>query len=567
MDSLLTNGEVMSSSLVQPTMTVLTREEVAKIKSLSVAKAELAQYADLLRVEMAIRARLESRVKDLSGQVESEKQSEFLTKEQIDAMKRALYGDKSERRQDETPGPLFAAAAEAEPEYETVKRKKRTKFGRREQPLLPTIEIVHELPEEEVKAQGLSKWEGQFEESELINVVPTKIVRELHRRQKYRATKERDAELPPIVTAPILGGPIKIHPGDRYSLEFDIEIALGKYLWHLPLDRQVRMLEAQGLAIESQTLFSRIDTLSWYLETAVIPRLVAEVKAAPVKLGDETTWKNLEKKPEHGKKKRFYLWAVRGGRAVCFSVYDGRSGKIAKSFLDGIEGVLLVDGFAGYNCLAGPKLIVARDWVHARRKFVAAEQSNPKEAKWFIARMKLLFDIEEELKGKPHFEVKLARAERSKPIVDAILAKRDELFPRTLPKSALGKALGYLATYWPGLLVFLDHPEVPLHTNSIESAIRGPVVGRKNHYGSKSLKTGKVAAIFYSIVETCKANGVDPRRYLVQVMRAILTKQPVPMPWDLAARPVSETVVSETVLGLTVKQAEISPIAASKAVS
>jgi hypothetical protein len=542
-------------------MTALTREEVAKIKKISVAKAQLATHADLLRVEHALRLKLEARVAELSAMVEADKQTAFFTQEQIAAMKQALFGDKSERRQDEDPGPLFDQPAEGTQgekkaaETETVTRKKRTKFGRRPQPALPTVDIIHELPAEECEAQGLEKWEGQFEDSELINVLPTRIVRERHRRQKYRAKKERDVELPPIVTAPVSGGPLKIHPGDLYSLEFDIEAALNKYLWHIPLDRQVRMMFSQGLTIDTQTLFSRIDTLAWYLENGVIPGLVDEVMASPVKLADETTWKNLSKKPEGEKKKRFYLWAVRGGRAISFSVYEGRSGKIAKSFLKNIEGVLLVDGYQGYSCLAGPSLIIGRDWVHARRKFVTAEQSNPKEARWFIAQMKLLFEIEDQLKGKPLAEIKRVRDEESRSIVEAIRFKCDGLIPKTLPQSALGKALGYLVTYWTGLTVFLEHPEVPLHTNSIESAIRGPVVGRKNHAGSKSVKTGKVAAIFYSIVETCKANNVDVKRYLMQAMRAILTKQPVPMPWDLADITVSKTVVCETAPSFTEKSA------------
>lgn len=549
-------------------MTIITREEISKIKSLSIAKSGFATHVDLLRVEHAMRVKLEERVKELSNLVAAEKQGALLTAEQIAAMKAALFGDKSERRADEGPGPLFGQEQSA-PELETVTRKKRTQFGRRPQPALPTVDIVHELPEEEVKAQGLEKWEGQFEESELINVVPTRIVRELHKRQKYRATEARNPDLCAIVTAQFTGGPRKIHAGDLYSLDFDIEVALAKYLWHLPLDRQVRMMEADGLTIDSQTLYSRIDKLAFYLEAQVMPRLIAEVMAAPVKLGDETTWKNLGKKPEGGKNKRFYLWAVRGGRAICFSVFDSRSGKVAQTFLKGMEGVLLVDGYRGYDACAGPKLILARDWVHARRGFVRAEDSNPQEAKWFIAEMKLLFDIEEELLGKSLVEVGIARNERSKPIVEAILAKRDELLPRILPKSALGKALAYLKTYWTGLTVFLDHPEVPLHTNSIESAIRGPVVGRKNHYGSKNLKSGKLAAILYSIVETCKANDVDARDYLRKAMQAILTKQPPPMPWDLAtpAAAVSETTHSETEAAVPENRPETSAITAPQLVS
>jgi hypothetical protein len=557
-------------------MTLLTREDVAQIKSLSVAKAELAQYADLLRSTLALQKGLEERIREMSGALEAEKQAAFLTKEQLEEMKRRMFGDSSERRMDPPDGPLFDGKKpeeenpEKKAEYETVQRKKRTKFGRRPQPGLPQVEIRHELSEDERKAQGLKVWEGQFEESKLITVIPTKIVMEIHQQQKYLATPDRDPTLAAVVTAPLPATPIrKLHPGDLYSLEFDIEVALAKYWWHLPLDRQVRMMESQGCAIDSQTLYSRIDKLAWYLEAAVIPRLVAEVQASPVKIGDETTWKNLAKKPEGGKNKRFYLWAVRGGRAVCFSVFDGRSGKVAKSFLNGIEGVLLVDGFKGYNCLAGPKLIIARDWVHARRKFVTAEMSEPVHAKWFIAQMKLLFDIEEKLQGRSGAEILKAREERSMPIVLGIQARQKELSAKTLPGSALGKALGYLQTYWEGLTVFLKHAEVPLHSNDIESAIRGPVVGRKNHAGSKSLATGRVAAIFYSIIETCKWNDVDCRRYLYQAMQAILTKKPVPMPWDLAKpeKAVSITVVSEMTGGLTQKPPEIGPRAVSQSVS
>jgi hypothetical protein len=80
--------------------------------------------------------------------------------------------------------------------------------------------------------------------------------------------------------------------------------------------------------------------------------------------------------------------------------------------------------------------------------------------------------------------------------------------------------------------VFLSDPEVPWHTNAIEGALRSPVVGRKNHYGSHSLKTAEVAAVWYSVLETCKMHGVDVRAYLIDTLTNILTKKPVLMPWE-----------------------------------
>jgi hypothetical protein len=96
-------------------------------------------------------------------------------------------------------------------------------------------------------------------------------------------------------------------------------------------------------------------------------------------------------------------------------------------------------------------------------------------------------------------------------------------------------------------------------------------VGRKNYYGSKTLVSARVAAVWHSVIQTCIVNGVDPREYINATLRAILTKQKVLMPWEWPNRTrresVSETAVFETVPGLTVKPAEISHTAVSKSVS
>ena len=104
---------------------------------------------------------------------------------------------------------------------------------------------------------------------------------------------------------------------------------------------------------------------------------------------------------------------------------------------------------------------------------------------------------------------------------------------RALPESGLGKAIAYMNGIWDGLTRFLNDPRVPLDNNRIERAIRGPVVGRKNHYGSRSLRGTQVAAILYSLIETAKLAGVDPRIYLRAATVAGLAGLPVPLPHEL----------------------------------
>jgi transposase len=90
----------------------------------------------------------------------------------------------------------------------------------------------------------------------------------------------------------------------------------------------------------------------------------------------------------------------------------------------------------------------------------------------------------------------------------------------TLKTLSIGKAAAYVVANWDRLTRFVGDPRIPLDNNATERAIRGPVVGRKNHYGSKSRRGTEVAAIFYSLIETAKLAGVDPARYLREAVLA-----------------------------------------------
>ena len=113
------------------------------------------------------------------------------------------------------------------------------------------------------------------------------------------------------------------------------------------------------------------------------------------------------------------------------------------------------------------------------------------------------------------------RAEQSAPIVTELRAWAQQ--QRALPESSLGKAISYMLGLWSGLTRFLDDPRIPLDNNATERGLRGMVVGRKNHYGSRSKRGTEVAALFYSLIESAKLCGVEPKAYLLRALRPALT--------------------------------------------
>ena len=123
------------------------------------------------------------------------------------------------------------------------------------------------------------------------------------------------------------------------------------------------------------------------------------------------------------------------------------------------------------------------------------------------------------------------RDERSREIVRRLQAWA--LGTQVLPQSALGKAIAYMGGVWNGLVRFLDDPRLPIDNNGCERSLRGVVVGRKNHYGSKSRRGTEVAATYYSPIESAKLAGVEPAAYMRAAAVAALRGERVPLPLEL----------------------------------
>jgi transposase len=167
-------------------------------------------------------------------------------------------------------------------------------------------------------------------------------------------------------------------------------------------------------------------------------------------------------------------------------------------------------------------------WSHARRKFVDCEQDYPLESKEAIDMIRGLYKVEsqvpdpwrlpEEEREEAFALLSKLRQEESRPITASI--KEWAMKQLSLPESTLRAAIEYLLGHWNGLTKFLEDPRVPLDTNQIERGFRGPVVGRKNHYGSKSGRGTEVAAIFYSLIESAKLCGVNPEEYILAAAKS-----------------------------------------------
>jgi transposase len=442
--------------------------------------------------------------------------------QQLAARNKALFGKSSEKR---------SKAAKSDSE-----RAPQLGHGPKEQPNLRAFDEVVELGPVAHDVcphcdKPVREWDSQFEESEEIDVVSREFVRKTIKRKKARCECCRT-----IVTAP---PPPKLFPGARYSIAFAALVVVSKYVDHLPLERQVKMMKRDGLDVDSQTLWDYTWALAQLLKP-VHQRLLEYVLSKPVIGADETWWRLMGGKPkaDGGDGSKWWVWTACADDAVCYQLEDSRSAKAAQLLLSGYDGIVMCDGYGVYGSLAkaGAQFKLAHCWAHVRRKFIEVEPAFD-QAGEVLKLIDELFEIEALCPTGPPGDVMRTslREQRSRPLVKQI--EGWALSIQALPGSGLRKAIEYMGSIWKGLVLFLDDARVPLHNNSSERALRSPVIGRVNYFGSRSKRGTEAAAILYSLVESAKRAGVEPSAYLEHAVRSALRGEPIPLPHQLAARP------------------------------
>jgi transposase len=467
-------------------------------------------------------------------------------REYIRLLKSQRFGPRSERTSSEQMG-LFneaeataeegageeAEAGSGEAGIEVPAHRRRKRGGRRPLPAyLPREEIVHDIPEEERVCANHSEHRltriGE-ERLEQLVFVPAEAKVVVHIRPKYACSSCKDG----VTVAPPPPQPI---PKSFATPSLLAQIVTSKYADALPLYRQAKIFQRMGVDLCRATLASWVIRMG-DLVTPLLAHFLAEIRNGDYVQADETPFQVLK---EDGKRatSKSYLWALRGGvpehPLLYYEYAPTRSGKVAQTLLEGFEGFLHTDGYWGYDGFDDrPGIIHVGCFAHARRKFDEALRGQGKRskkskpgAKGSLARQGLqrinkLYEIERSYAGATTEERHGLRQERLAPKLEALREWIDDSEDRVPPTSLAGKAISYLDTQWPKLLRVLDDGRIPLDTNAVERAIRPFVIGRRNWLFADTPAGATASARLYSLVETAKANRLEPWFYLEKVFETL----------------------------------------------
>jgi transposase len=390
---------------------------------------------------------------------------------------------------------------------------------------LPAVEEFLDLPAEQQRCSCCGLPFESFpgtEDSEVLEV-EVKAYRRVLRRRRYRPACACGKH-PGIVTAPPAG---KVIRKSIVGVSVWVEVLLDKFLFYRPTYRLLAEWQTRGLDLSLGTLTDGLQRLLPLFEP-VYKALLEHNQQQKHWHADETRWlvfATVEGKVGY----RWYLWVFHSPQAVVFVLSSGRAHDVPEDHLGPVkEGILSVDRYAAYKAMKQVKeglILLAFCWAHVRRDFLEAARSWPTEEDWALAWVGRIGQL---------YKANAARLELldSQPV--AFAAKEGELRQQVEQMAEQAKeeladpkihparksVLSSLQEHWAGLTVFVEHPEVPMDNNTAERAERGPVVLRKNSYGSGAVWAGQLAAMLFSVFQTLCLWNLNPRLWLTAYLQA-----------------------------------------------
>jgi transposase len=374
---------------------------------------------------------------------------------------------------------------------------------------------------------------GMVESSESLSIIPKKYVIKRQNRHKYHCRGCRSG----ITTAPAIP---RIKPGSSYDDDFIVDVALSKYCDLIPIERYAAIARRGGFpGLPPQSLIELTHYLAEFL-LPVVALIKEEILEAEVLHADETPHLMLE----GDAKKNWYLWGFSSLHSSYFECQNTRSGDVASEILKSARCRFLVsDIYSGYNkavrCANDERRVAGRGEIfnaycnaHSRRKF----REIPGDAgAAFVEDYRRIYQIEAETKDDP-LEGISEKRQQIRPIMEDMRVQAKQLLLGVSSRSQAAKAANYFINNYDGLSLFLDHPEIPIDNNHEERQLRSHVVGRKTWYGTHSRNGARTASVMFTVVESCKINGLNPRKYIADLVRNIHQGNPPYSPRQAALR-------------------------------
>jgi transposase len=412
----------------------------------------------------------------------------------------------------------------------------------------PVRALPDHLPREDVIAQppsgtcacpdcgGILRKLGD-DSAEQLDVAPVqwRVVRTIRPKYSCRSCDK-------IVQAP---APVKAIARGKATFATLAYVIASKFDHHLPLYRQPEMMVAQGVDVDRSTLAGWTGQASALLDP-IISRIREEGMKATKIHTDDTPVPVLN--PGRGKTATGRLWTyVVDDRAsgsatpplTWYRFTADRTGAHPQKELASFKGHLQADAYAGYDKLyQSGRVTEVACWAHFRRKIFDIHKPRPTLLTTdILERIAALYAIEAEVRGQPPGVRQKARQERTKPLIAELRKILDDAHRRLSPKSVMALAIAYGTKRWAALTRFIDDGSLEIDNNIAERSLRSIAIGRKNWLFAGSKIGDERTAAIYTVIETCKMNGVEPQAYIADVIAKIANDWPASrwdelMPWN-----------------------------------
>lgn len=369
-----------------------------------------------------------------------------------------------------------------------------------------------------MEPQGLASEAKKIGEevTEILEYNPAKLFVRRIVRPKYSQPGKDGISIAELPTLPL--------PKSNASPGLLAQILVSKFVDHLPFYRQINIFKRQQVTLSSSTIGGWFNGACDLLEP-LYKTLEKKVMAADYVQADESPLRVQDSHKQNATHTGYqWLYHAPQEKLVLFQYSPGRARGAPEEALHDFNGTLQTDGYSAYNDLKTEgKITLAACMAHARRKFEKALDNDKARAEQVLGLMQQLYHIEAQAREKAMdtSQRKNLRQQEAVPLLQELEAWLADNLHRVAPKSSIGQAISYTINLWPRLKLYAEDGKLEIDNNLIENQVRPLAQGRKNYLFAGSHKAAQRAAILYSLLGTCKRNGVEPLQWLTHTLSVI----------------------------------------------